>query len=62
MSLHDISAPVNQAGNFVSVGALLATLLGWLPHIAALLSVVWFGLKIVIALQEWKINKRKLAE
>lgn len=57
---HHLSEPLNSAINALSVGALLATLVGWLPHIGALLSIVWFGLKIALALQELRLNRRKL--
>jgi hypothetical protein len=44
----------------LSVGALVAALFSWLPQIAALLTVVWFALRIAIGLQEYKLNGRKL--
>jgi hypothetical protein len=46
----------------LSLGALVATFVGWLPHIGAGLSVVWFGLKIAIAWQEYRLNQRKLLD
>lgn len=36
---HDLVAP----GNVLSVSTIVATWLGWLPHIAAALSIIWFG-------------------
>jgi uncharacterized membrane protein YciS (DUF1049 family) len=53
----------------VSFGTIIASLFGWLPHIAALASLVWIGLRIrnellehKIKKQEHLINERKLAE
>lgn len=32
--------------DLASLGTVLATLIGWLPHVAALLSVVWTAIRI----------------
>lgn len=43
-------APVLHTGDAASVGVLLATIEGWLPHIATLLTVVWMVIRIIV---EW---------
>lgn len=55
--------------DYVSFGTIVGTLFGWLPHIAALASLVWIGLRVrnemlehKIKKQEFEINARKLAE
>lgn len=30
----------------LSLGTVIGTILGWIPHIAAVLSVIWFALRI----------------
>jgi hypothetical protein len=53
--LHRLSWP-----DGLSLAAIVASYVGWLPHIAAFLSIVWFALKIIVAWQEYRLNKRKL--
>ncbi len=57
-----LSHSAERAIDALSLGAIIATFAGWLPHVAAFLSVVWFGLKIIIAWQEYRLNKRKLSD
>jgi hypothetical protein len=33
--------PLKTVGDFASYGAIAATLIGWLPNIAAALSILW---------------------
>lgn len=51
---------VKNVGDVVSVGTVVATLIGWLPHISALLTVVWLGIRIyeTDTVQGW-LNKPK---
>lgn len=65
---NDVSHVVARWIDGLSLGAIVASLLGWLPHIAAGMSVVWVGLRISneilerkIKRQEYTINARKLA-
>lgn len=53
----------------LSLGAIAATLLGWLPHVAAGLSVIWICLRIAnevldrrIKQQQHLLNERALSE
>lgn len=45
-----------------SVSTLVATFLGWLPHIAALLTVIWGVIRIYGAILEVKIKRQQLRE
>jgi hypothetical protein len=58
--LSHLSDTAKHGLDALSVGALLTTLFGWLPQIAALLTVVWFALRIAIGIQEYTLNGRKL--
>jgi hypothetical protein len=42
--------------DLASLGGCIATLLGWLPHLAALLSVIWYAIRIY----EWARNRREV--
>jgi hypothetical protein len=37
---------LKTVGDVLSIGTIVATLLSWLPHIAALLGVVWWCIRI----------------
>jgi hypothetical protein len=37
---------VKAAGDVTAYGTAIATLVGWLPHIAALFSVIWLAIQI----------------
>lgn len=41
-----VTENVKHIGDGVSISTLLATIAGWLPHFAALLTVVWTGIRI----------------
>jgi hypothetical protein len=47
-------------GDTVSVGVVLTTLAGWLPSIAALVSIVWGCIRIyeTETVQGWLVRKR----
>lgn len=38
---------VKLALDGMSIGTIVGTFLGWLPHIAAILSVVWMAIRIL---------------
>ena len=38
---------LKHLGDAVSVGTVLATIAGWLPAIAALVTIVWTGIRIL---------------
>ena len=62
MSPANLSEPVKHWLDAGAVGFALSTLFGWLPQIAALLTVVWFAIRIAIGLQEYRLNQRKLGK
>jgi hypothetical protein len=39
--------PVKHVVDFYSIAALILTFAGWLPHIAALLTIVWTSIRII---------------
>ena len=67
MGVSELSDTAKHWLDGVSIGAIAGSLLGWLPHIAAILSVVWFVLRIKnermeakLKQQEFTLNERKL--
>lgn len=42
----DMSPVTRTAVETLSVGTVIGTLAGWLPAMAALLSIVWYGIRI----------------
>lgn len=63
MSLMDhLSDTAIRSFDTLALGAIAASLIGWLPQIGAGLSVVWLSLRIGIAVQEYRINQRKLRD
>lgn len=68
MILDRVSEPVKHAADTVAVITPVAVFLDALPTVAALLSIVWLGLRIAIALVEYRtknqehtLNARKIA-
>lgn len=45
-SLHAIADQVNDLLDGAAFGTAGAAILGWVPHVAAILSVVWFCIRI----------------
>ena len=41
-----VTENLKHAMDGISLGTVVATLAGWLPHIAALLTIVWTALRI----------------
>lgn len=60
--LMQISDSARTVGDAVSISTVVATLAGALPHIAALLTVVWCLLRIRNEWLEAKIKRKKLNE
>jgi uncharacterized membrane protein YciS (DUF1049 family) len=67
MGVSELSDTAKHVLDGVSIGAIAGALLGWLPHIAAILSIVWFVLRIKnermeakLKQQEFTLNERKL--
>lgn len=56
----NLSEPVKHGIDYVSVGTVVGVLFSWLPQISALLAAIWFVLRIVIGVQEFTLNRRKL--
>ena len=53
-----MSAPeqLKVTGDILSVGAVVSTLMGWLPAVAALFTIVWTAIRIweTKTVQEWR--------
>jgi hypothetical protein len=43
-----------------AIGAVVASLFGWLPEIAALLSVIWFGMRLYETHLAIRLKKHEL--
>lgn len=37
---------LKHVGDAVSIGTVIATLAGWLPYVAALMSIIWTAIRI----------------
>ena len=42
----EVASHAKQVGDALSISAIVATLVGWLPAIAALLSIIWTAIRI----------------
>jgi hypothetical protein len=60
--LSHLSDTAKQVGDVISIGALLASLLSWLPAVTALLTAVWVVFRLIESWQNIKLNNRKLRE
>lgn len=60
MTLEYLSEPIKHTMDALAIGTLLATLLSWMPAIAAILSVVWLSLRIYESWQNIRLNNQKL--
>jgi hypothetical protein len=45
--VHDAIEGMKPAGDIISVGVAFATLVSWLPSIAALLTIIWTSIRIL---------------
>ena len=59
MILDSISEPIKVTGDIIAGGTTVATLLGYLPAIAALVSIIYGLLRIYEWRVTWKKNKLK---
>lgn len=56
---------VLKAADYGAVGLAVSTLVGWMPGVAAVLSVVWLGFRILTQREELRIRRlerKKLEE
>lgn len=44
--VHDAMEGLKPAGDIISIGVVFATLVSWLPSMAALLTIVWTVIRI----------------
>lgn len=44
--VHDAMESLKPAGDIISIGVVFATLVSWLPSMAALLTIVWTVIRI----------------
>jgi len=56
-----IQEQMKAAGDVVSISTVVATIAGLLPHVAALLTVVWSVIRIyeTKTVQDWLARRRK---
>jgi hypothetical protein len=59
VTLQDISDPVKHGADALAGVTIIATLLSWMPAIAAVLAVIWTGLRIYETLQNIRLNNHK---
>lgn len=44
--MNHLAEPVKHLIDGASIGTIVATFLGWLPHVATVLSIVWIAIRI----------------
>jgi hypothetical protein len=49
---------LKHIGDALSVGTVLATIAGWLPAVAALVTIIWTGIRIIETETMRKLIKR----
>jgi hypothetical protein len=54
-----IPQPLQTGLNWTSIGATVATIAGWLPNIAALLSIIWLSLQIFSWFEKRRSKKKE---
>lgn len=52
---------VLKAADYGAIGVAVSTLVGWMPHMAALLSVIWLGYRILTQRAELKLRELELS-
>jgi len=57
--MHNVLPAVKVTGDIVSLAAITTTLLGYLPPVAAFMSILWLGIQIH---DRWKHGPVKLRE
>lgn len=58
--VHYLSEPVKHVGDVLSVSAVVAIFLHWLPNLTAILAFVWLVMRIVESRQAIRLNNLKL--
>lgn len=59
--VHDAIEGLKPAGDIISIGVVFATLVSWLPSMAALLTIVWTVIRIIeteTVKSLWKSTKK----
>lgn len=59
--IHDAIEGLKPAGDIISIGVVFATLVSWLPSMAALLTIVWTVIRIIeteTVKSLWKSTKK----
>lgn len=54
-----IPQPLQTGLNWGSIGATIATIAGWLPNVAALLSIIWLSLQIYSWFEKRRSNRKE---
>lgn len=54
--------PLRPVGDAISISTVIGTLVGALPHIAAVLTVVWCVIRIYNEVLEAKIKRKRLLD
>jgi hypothetical protein len=60
VTVQDLSDGVKHAGDAIAGVTIIATLLQWMPAIAAVLAVIWTAMRIFESYQSIVLNGRKL--
>jgi hypothetical protein len=53
---------MKNAGDVTAVGVAGATLMGWLPEIAAGFAIVWTGIRIYTHVSDWRYQRKQRAK
>ena len=59
MNLSDIGEPAKHAGDLLAGVTIVATLLKWMPAIAAVLAVIWTAMRIYESYQNIRMNRHR---
>jgi hypothetical protein len=54
------SEVILKAADYGAIGVAVTTLVGWLPHVAALLSIIWLAFRILTQRAELKLRELEL--
>jgi hypothetical protein len=53
---------MKNAGDVTAVGVAGATLLGWLPEIAAGFAIIWTAVRIYTHISDWRYQRKQRAK
>ena len=56
----DQNEPVARMADAASVATLGAVALGWLPHIATVMTVVWMGFRLANEIHKWRTRNERM--